>query len=51
MAEKLGDLAGLAGGFEKLGLDAASLCNFTAALIDFIKSQGATSWLRRCSRC
>ncbi|MEO1498621.1 MAG: DUF2780 domain-containing protein [Planctomycetota bacterium] len=37
---KLGDLAGLVGGFEKLGLDAGMLTKFAEAILDFVKSKG-----------
>lgn len=40
IADKLGDLADLAGGFDKLGLDTGMVSKFATALMDFLKSKG-----------
>lgn len=40
VADKLEDLGGLVGGFEKLGLDADMVSKFAATLIEFLKSRG-----------
>ncbi len=39
-ANKLGDLAGLAGGFSKLGLDADMIAKFAPILLEFIQNKG-----------
>lgn len=40
IADKLGDLGALAGGFDKLGLDTGMVSKFASALLDFLKSKG-----------
>ncbi len=40
IADKLGDLGALAGGFDKLGLDTGMVSQFASALIDYLKSKG-----------
>lgn len=43
IADKLGDLAGVAGGFSKLGLDTEMVSKFATAILEFLKSKGGDS--------